>query len=148
PGAVGRLPPAHSAQRHSHRVRAVVRRRCEAAHRRGGHHRALLRTRRPPRPQGRVRGQPRPRACVVEVPEMTAVFVANVRTSVEATAVAETADQAARLACEKAMEYLQSVHGDLGYDDPMLVGKYFGDTVIEFEVGTAQFTRRSTLLAP
>ena len=79
---------------------------------------------------------------------MTAVFVANVRTSVEATAVAETADQAARLACAKAMEYLQSVHADLGYDDPMLVGKYFGVTVIEFEVGTAQFTRRSTLLAP
>jgi hypothetical protein len=53
---------------------------------------------------------------------MTAVFVANVRTAVEATAVAGTADEAARLACEKGMEYLQSVHGDLGYDDPMLVG--------------------------
>lgn len=43
---------------------------------------------------------------------------------------------------------LQSVYGDLGYDDPMLVGKYFGVTVSEFEVGTAQFTRRSSLLAP
>lgn len=35
---------------------------------------------------------------------MAAVFVANVRTAVEATAVAETADDATRLACEKAME--------------------------------------------
>jgi len=37
---------------------------------------------------------------------MTTVYVANVRTAVEATAVAETADEAARLACEKGMEYL------------------------------------------
>lgn len=80
---------------------------------------------------------------------MTTVFLANVRTAVEATAIAETADNAARLACEKAMEYLQSVHGDLGYDDPMLVGQYFGVDVLPFEVGgPARFTRRSTLLAP
>lgn len=44
------------------------------------------------------------------------------------------------------MEY---VHGDLGYDDPRLVGKYYGVDVLPFEVGgAAQFTRRSTLLSP
>lgn len=80
---------------------------------------------------------------------MTTVFVATVRTPVEATAVAHTADHAARLACEKAMEYLRSLTDNVGYDDPMLVGKYFGVTMFEFEVGgPAQFTRRSTLLAP
>ncbi|MGD9515305.1 MULTISPECIES: hypothetical protein [Mycolicibacterium] len=43
------------------------------------------------------------------------------------------------------MESLQSVHGDLGYDDPMLVGKYFGVDVLPFEVGgPAQVTRRSS----
>ncbi|UXA15504.1 hypothetical protein KXD97_24290 [Mycobacterium sp. SMC-8] len=79
---------------------------------------------------------------------MTTVFVATVRTPVEATAVAHTADQAARLACELGMESLQSVHGDLGYDDPMLVGKYFGVDVLPFEVGgPTQVTRRSRLLA-
>ena len=56
------------------------------------------------------------------------MFVATVRTPVEATAVAHTADQAARLACELGMESLQRVHGDLGYDDPMLAGKYFEST--------------------
>ncbi|WP_245908937.1 hypothetical protein [Mycobacterium neglectum] len=91
----------------------------------------------------------RSRARLVESPEMTTVFVATVRTAVEYTAVAHTAERAARLACGKGMEYLQSVHGDLGYDDPMLVGKYFGVDVIPFEVGgPAQETRRSTLLAP
>lgn len=79
---------------------------------------------------------------------MTTVFVATVRTPVEFTAVAESAEQAARLACEKGMESLQSVHGDLGYDDPMLVGKYFGVDVLPFDVGApAQETRRSTLLS-
>src|SRR5690606_3024972 len=39
---------------------------------------------------------------------------ATVRTPVEAAAVAHTADQAAKLACELGMESLQSVHGDLG----------------------------------
>ena len=79
---------------------------------------------------------------------MTTVFVATVRTPVGDTAVAETAEQAARRACEKGMEYLQSVHGDLGYDDPMLVGKHFGVDVLPFEVGgPAQKTRRSALLS-
>jgi hypothetical protein len=79
---------------------------------------------------------------------MTTVFVATVRTSVEYTAVAETAEQAARLACGKGMEYVLSVHGDLGYGDPVLVGKYFGVDVLPFEAGgPAQETRRSTLLS-
>ncbi len=78
---------------------------------------------------------------------MITVFVATVQTPVEYTAVAQTAEQAVRLACEKGMESLQNVHGDLGYDDPMLVGNYFGVDVLPFEVGgPAQETRRSTLL--
>ncbi len=79
---------------------------------------------------------------------MTTVFIATVRTPVEYTAIAETAEHAAMRACEKGMEYLQSVHGDLGYNDPMLVGKYFGVDVLPFDVGgPAQETRRSTLLS-
>lgn len=75
------------------------------------------------------------------------MFVA-VRTLVEYTAVAQTAEQAARLACEKGMEYLQSVHGYLVCDDPILVGKYFGVDIVPFEVGgIAQKTRRSALLS-
>lgn len=78
---------------------------------------------------------------------MATVFIAIVSASCEAMAVAETADEAARLACEKAMEYLRDAYGDLGYDDPMMVGKYFGVTVIEFEVGTALRQRPRGALA-
>ncbi|MET0702150.1 MAG: hypothetical protein ABWY93_21050 [Mycobacterium sp.] len=46
------------------------------------------------------------------------------------------------------MEYLQSVHGYLVCDDPILVGKYFGVDIVPFEVGgIAQKTRRSALLS-
>ena len=57
------------------------------------------------------------------------------------TAVAETADEATRLACEKAMEYVQSVHGDVGYDDPMLVRKYFGVDVLRSKLAAPLSSR-------
>ncbi|QBP31461.1 hypothetical protein KIY76_gp76 [Mycobacterium phage Miramae] len=66
---------------------------------------------------------------------MTSVFIAVVPLQYDAVAVATTAEEAKRLACEKAFEYLKSVHGDLGYDDPALVEDYFGCNVYPFEVG-------------
>lgn len=78
---------------------------------------------------------------------MSTVFLATVDIGCKAVAVTDTAADATRLACSTAMEHLQAAHGDLGYDDPMMVGKYFGVTVTEFDVGTAILQHQRCALA-
>ncbi|WP_395311299.1 hypothetical protein V4U86_11355 [Mycobacterium sp. AMU20-3851] len=54
---------------------------------------------------------------------MTTVFVATVKTPVGYTAAAETAEQAARRACEKGMEYVQRVYTN-GHGEHETIGQH------------------------
>lgn len=64
------------------------------------------------------------------------LFVATIETRYEVMAVAETADEAERLASEKAFDFLQG--GRLVFDSPEEVIDYFGVNVTEIELGTAK----------
>ncbi|AEK07351.1 hypothetical protein PBI_MYXUS_80 [Mycobacterium phage Myxus] len=69
---------------------------------------------------------------------MAQVYIATISLFYQVVAVAETEEEARRLACEEGYSYLKSVHGDLGYTDPAYVAEYFGCTVQEFVVGSAR----------
>ncbi|QBJ04881.1 hypothetical protein SEA_ELEPHANTOON_80 [Mycobacterium phage Elephantoon] len=69
---------------------------------------------------------------------MAQVYVATIDLHYQVMAVAKSPEEARRLACEEGYRYLKSVHGDLGYTDPMYLDEYFGCNVQEFVVGTAR----------
>lgn len=66
------------------------------------------------------------------------VYVAIVRTKYEIMGVAQTADDAIRIASEKALEYLRSCdYVDDETDTPEGVAEYYGVHADEVEIGTA-----------
>jgi hypothetical protein len=68
------------------------------------------------------------------------VFVATIDTYYQAMAVASDMNEAKRLVCERALEYLTAVDAvDEGVTDTVeRIEEYFGVAITEIEVGTAR----------